>query len=60
MRLRPNAFGKIQEFFDSGKTVILVSHSIHNINQLCSRAIFLNDGAIANEGRPKDVTQGVP
>ncbi len=54
---KAKCFRVIQNFFESGITVLLVSHSIHNINQLCSRAILIEDGSIAASSKPKDITQ---
>jgi lipopolysaccharide transport system ATP-binding protein len=38
-----------------GKTVLLVSHNIRQVERLCSRAILMNHGRIALEGASKDV-----
>ncbi len=35
---------------DKGRTIIFVSHSMHAINMLCSRAIWLQKGAISAMG----------
>jgi lipopolysaccharide transport system ATP-binding protein len=53
---RRKSFSKIEEFFQAEKTILFVSHSEGNINQLCSRAIMLNQGRIVLEGAPKFVT----
>jgi len=47
------SFAKMQEFFESGKTIIYVSHSLSSISQLCSRAIMLDKGEIIQDGPPK-------
>jgi ABC-type polysaccharide/polyol phosphate transport system ATPase subunit len=38
-----------------GKTVILVSHAIYQVQRICSRVILLNHGKIVAEGSPKEV-----
>jgi len=38
-----------------GKTVLLVSHNIRQVERLCSRTILMNHGRIAMDGAPKDV-----
>lgn len=53
---RRKSFSKIEEFFKAGKTILFVSHSSQNVNQLCSRAIFLYNGKIVLDGDPKEVT----
>lgn len=38
-----------------GKTVLLVSHNIRQVERLCSRTILMSHGRIALDGTPKDV-----
>ena len=54
---RRKSYAKMEEFFKSGKTVLFVSHSSDSINQLCSRAILLNNGEIIYDGSPKETTK---
>jgi ABC-type polysaccharide/polyol phosphate transport system ATPase subunit len=54
---RAKCFRVIRKFFDSGMTVILVSHSVQSINQLCTRAVLIEDGSVVADGKPKDVTK---
>ena len=54
---KAKCFRVIQNFLESGITVILVSHSIHMINQLCSRAILIDRGALVASGTAKEITQ---
>jgi len=53
---RRKCYAKMEEFFKSGKTIIYVSHDANSINQLCTRAVFLNEGNIAMDASPKEVT----
>ena len=41
---------KIYELKKSGKTIIVVSHDMNMVRQLCSRVIFLNKGRIVQKG----------
>jgi teichoic acid transport system ATP-binding protein len=43
-------FKKIQEFKESGKTILFVSHSLNNIIQYCDRCIVLSEGEKVAEG----------
>ncbi|MDC7218885.1 MAG: ABC transporter ATP-binding protein [Spirochaetales bacterium] len=54
---RRKSFQKMNEFFESGKTIIFVTHSMPNIIQMCSRAVLLHKGEILYDGVPKDVVQ---
>src|ERR1700730_10550037 len=38
-----------------GKTVLLVSHNIRQVERLCSRTILLDHGAVVSDGNPTDV-----
>lgn len=46
---------RILEICNSGSTVIVVSHSIETILDICDRAMFLKDGKIGLMGDPEDV-----
>jgi lipopolysaccharide transport system ATP-binding protein len=49
-------YAKMEEFFRSGCTVLLVSHRVNTINEICSRAIFLDQGEKILDGPPKMIT----
>ena len=36
--------------------LVLVSHSMETVRQMCTRAIWLHDGTIRMDGTPADVT----
>ena len=40
---------------DDKRTVIIVSHSLDTISELCDEVLWLNDGKIIEIGKPKDV-----
>ena len=50
-------FERIESFQKSGKTILLVSHAMGQIEQHCDRAILLEQGAVMADGRPKDVIE---
>ena len=47
--------GKMGEVTQTGRTVIFVSHNMTAINQLCSRAVMLDQGQVVHLGRSADV-----
>lgn len=53
---RRKCYGKMEEFFKGGKTILYVSHNTESINQLCTRGILLNNGELILEGTTKMVT----
>lgn len=48
-------FKKLQEIKARGTTIVIVSHSLGQIEQICERSIWINDGVIRMEGAPRDV-----
>jgi len=54
---RRKCYSKMEQFFKGGKTILLVTHSAATIDQLCTRAVFLDKGEILLEGPTKLVTR---
>lgn len=48
-------FNKMKEIKASGVTIVIVSHSLGQIEQMCDRSIWFKDGVIEKEGKPFDV-----
>ena len=46
---------KINEIKAAGTTIVLVTHSMSQVTEVCDRAIWLNDGLIAAEGPCREV-----
>jgi lipopolysaccharide transport system ATP-binding protein len=47
---------KIREICNKGKIVILVSHSMATIVEMCDRCIWIDQGKIVMDGDPQEVT----
>lgn len=47
--------GKMDEVASVGRTVLFVSHNMGAINQLCKRAIWIDDGVLKRDGPTHDV-----
>lgn len=45
---------KIRSFQEEGRTIILVTHTLSQVTELCDRAILLNAGEVAFDGDPRD------
>lgn len=43
---------KIRSFQEEGRTIILVTHALHTVVELCDRAVLLNRGQIVIDGDP--------
>ncbi len=48
-------FAKLKEIKASGTTIVIVSHALGQIEQICERTIWIHEGLIRAEGDPKDV-----
>ena len=43
-------FNKLMELKNSGKTIVIVSHSLGSIQRFCDRAVWLNNGRVQMDG----------
>ncbi len=50
-------FAKLQELKDSDKTIVIVSHALESIKQLCNRAIWIYDGKVNMDGNVDEVVE---
>ena len=48
-------FNRLREIKNSGTTIVIVSHSLGQIEQICERSLWIDNGAIRMEGKPRDV-----
>ena len=48
-------FNKLQELKESDKTIVIVSHSLDQIENLCTRAIWINNGLVEMDDTPSKV-----
>lgn len=50
-------FNKLREIKRRGTTIVIVSHSLSQIEQICDRSYWIDKGLIRAEGSPVDVHQ---
>jgi ABC-type polysaccharide/polyol phosphate transport system ATPase subunit len=48
-------FAKMDEFHAEGRTIVFVSHDMHIVRRLATRALWLSDAQIAADGDPESV-----
>ena len=48
-------YKKFQEFRDTGKTIIFVSHDLSSVSKYCDKVVLLNKGEFVEEGEPKKI-----
>ncbi len=46
---------RIEEFLASGRTLVLVSHDLGLVEELCDRALWLDSGRLIRSGHPRQV-----
>ncbi|MCH8084457.1 MAG: hypothetical protein IH885_09510 [Myxococcales bacterium] len=56
VRFRRKSYERMKQLFKSGVTIVFVSHSIRQVERLCSRAILLDQGSLIYSGNAPDVT----
>lgn len=49
------SFARIREFRDAGCTIILVTHGLGDVRELCDRVILLDKGQVIRDGLPDEV-----
>jgi ABC-2 type transport system ATP-binding protein len=48
---------KIRSFQQEGRTIILVTHSLGQVQEVCDRAVLLNRGEIVHDGDPREAVK---
>jgi sodium transport system ATP-binding protein len=46
---------KIAELRDQGKTIVFSTHSMHEVEKLCSRVAIIHKGRVQVEGKPREL-----
>jgi lipopolysaccharide transport system ATP-binding protein len=49
------SFDRIRQFREQGTTLLLVSHDKQAIQSVCDRALLLDGGRLAKEGKPEEI-----
>lgn len=48
-------YKKLSELKEQGKTIVVVTHSLSQIEKICNRAIWIKNGQVEMDGNPEDV-----
>jgi lipopolysaccharide transport system ATP-binding protein len=56
VKFQRKCFNKFEDIREMGCTILFVSHNMDTIDTICDRAIYLQNGAIRSEAKPKIVT----
>jgi len=54
-RIKKKSTRTMEEMIQSGKTIILVTHNLQQMQKLCDRVVWLNNGEIKAEGDPVEI-----
>lgn len=54
---RQKCYTKLNQLKEDGKTIILVSHGMNEVEQFCERALLLNKGRVAELGDSREVVK---
>ncbi len=55
VNFQAKCFDRLREIKAQGTTIVIVSHSLGQIEQICDRSIWIHDGLIKAEGLPRDI-----
>lgn len=50
-------FNKLKELRDSDKTIVIVSHALESIKQICTRGIWIHEGKVQIDGKIDEVIE---
>lgn len=54
---RQKCYKKLNQLKEEGKTIVLVSHGMNEVEQFCDRALLLNKGEVIELGSSRDVVK---
>jgi ABC-2 type transport system ATP-binding protein len=54
-RFQEKCFNKLTELKNSGKTIVIVSHSLDSVRNLCDRGIWIYNGEVKKDGNINEV-----
>ena len=55
MAFQAKCFNRLKQIKSEGTTIVIVSHSLGQIEQICERSIWIHNGLIRAEGSPYEV-----
>jgi teichoic acid transport system ATP-binding protein len=56
-RFKRKSFDKMQELCAEARTIVLVTHALRSVQELCSEAIWLHKGRLAMSAEPERVVE---
>ena len=56
-RFKRKSFEKMRELCSQARTILIVSHALQSIRELCSEVIWMHNGKLALRGEPSEVVE---
>ena len=56
-RFKEKSFNKMKELCAQARTIFIVSHALGTIQELCTDAIWMNQGELIKRGSPEEITE---
>jgi len=56
-RFKRKSFEKMRELCSEARTILIVSHALQSIRELCSEVIWMHNGKLALRGEPAEVVE---
>lgn len=55
MAFQAKCFNKLREIKNAGTTIVIVSHALSQIEQICECSYWISEGKVREQGAPRDV-----
>jgi ABC-type polysaccharide/polyol phosphate transport system ATPase subunit len=53
---KEKSFNRIRQLCDEARTILIVSHALSSLNELCDKAVWLHRGQMLASGKPEEIT----
>ena len=54
---KEKSFNRMRQLCDEARTILIVSHALSSINELCNHAIWMHKGKMLASGKPEEITE---
>ncbi len=54
---KEKSFNRMRQLCAEARTILIVSHALSSVNELCDQAIWLHKGQMLASGKPEDITE---
>jgi len=54
---KEKSFNRMRQLCEEARTILIVSHALTSLNELCDHAIWLHKGQMLASGKPDDITE---